>query len=296
MATQRYHGWCFTINNYTDDDICLLHCPDLLVEASYIIFGYEIGESGTPHLQGYIHFRPAVQLKHVKNYLATAHLEPAKFIDKSIEYCKKDGYFTEIGEAPHQGKRYDLLRIKEDILHGLTIPECLPNINNYQQLKFAESLQKYIPPNFDRKPPYVVWLSGKTGIGKTRSAIDIAKSCYGANDIWISGKNLQWWQGYYGQECIIIDEFRGDYCEFHNILRYLDRYPVMVEIKGSSVALKASCIIITSAKKAKDAYFNRTNEEIGQLTRRINIEVDGVLNDDLKLHIIQSINDNKLYN
>lgn len=48
MAT----SWCFTLNNYTDDE----H-DDFLVwattECAYAIIGREEGDEETPHLQGY---------------------------------------------------------------------------------------------------------------------------------------------------------------------------------------------------------------------------------------------------
>lgn len=38
--------WCFTINNWTPDDV-----PEFK-NMEYLVFGREKGEDGTPHLQG----------------------------------------------------------------------------------------------------------------------------------------------------------------------------------------------------------------------------------------------------
>jgi len=44
-------AWCFTLNNYTEEERDALRS----LKCKYIVFGYERGEEGTPHLQGYVH-------------------------------------------------------------------------------------------------------------------------------------------------------------------------------------------------------------------------------------------------
>ena len=88
--------WCFTINNYNDDDIAKIKS----YENNYLIFGREVGENGTPHLQGYIEFKTNRKLERLKReFHQTAHLEKRR--GKAIEasdYCKKDGNYEEYGE------------------------------------------------------------------------------------------------------------------------------------------------------------------------------------------------------
>ena len=71
--------WCFTINNYTEEDEQNLLdelTPDKVV---YAIVGREKGESGTPHLQGYVYFKRRLKMSTAKATLGkTAHLEPAR--------------------------------------------------------------------------------------------------------------------------------------------------------------------------------------------------------------------------
>lgn len=88
--------WCFTLNNWTQaeyeaivDTVCV-----------YQIVGKEIGESGTPHLQGYIVFKNAQRLVAVRRIAARAHWETAKgSTAQNVTYCGKDGNFTTTGRV-----------------------------------------------------------------------------------------------------------------------------------------------------------------------------------------------------
>ena len=56
MATRkRASRWCFTLNNYTADEVEAIERKSSDRElCTYIVYGKEVGESNTPHLQGYL--------------------------------------------------------------------------------------------------------------------------------------------------------------------------------------------------------------------------------------------------
>jgi len=90
-------AWCFTLNNYTEEERDALRS----LKCKYIVFGYERGEEGTPHLQGYVHLSTQKTLSAMKKFIPRAHLEPRRgTIDEAVDYCKKDGDFEEYGEKP----------------------------------------------------------------------------------------------------------------------------------------------------------------------------------------------------
>jgi len=63
----RTRGWTFTINNDTFEDLIGLIETDF----EYLVIGFEVGDSGTPHIQGYIYFKNPRMLKGVRKFDAT---------------------------------------------------------------------------------------------------------------------------------------------------------------------------------------------------------------------------------
>lgn len=92
--SERHRAWCFTWNNYTDEDCRYLE-EEVGEIAEYIVCGHEKAPTtGTPHLQGFVYFANARTFSGVqKLLLKSAHIEPAKSIPHAVQYCKKDGHF-----------------------------------------------------------------------------------------------------------------------------------------------------------------------------------------------------------
>jgi hypothetical protein len=113
----RARHWCFTLNNYTEDDIQKIMSNE--GEVDYLIFGKEVGASGTPHLQGFVSFRNRVRRNTAIQKIGQAHFSVARNLDQAIEYCKKDGDFTELGNRPRgPGSRSDLDEFKAAVIAG----------------------------------------------------------------------------------------------------------------------------------------------------------------------------------
>lgn len=69
---------------------------------------------------------------------------------------------------------------------------------------------------------------------------------------------------------MVIDEFRGVISIAH-ILRWLDRYPVRVEGKGTTYPLRATKFWITSNVDPRNWYPELDDETRDALLRRLNI-------------------------
>jgi hypothetical protein len=82
--------WCFTLNNYTEEDISECSSKFSLVCKS-CIFSREMGESMTPHLQGFCEFK--VKCRPISHGL-TERISWRKCKgnkQQNIDYCSKDG-------------------------------------------------------------------------------------------------------------------------------------------------------------------------------------------------------------
>ncbi len=92
--------WCFTLNNYNEGEENGAWLPD----SEYWVIGKEKGESGTPHLQGYVVFMDRYRLKQITDSNPTAkrcHWEQQSRFSTPIQaadYCKKERDFKEHGE------------------------------------------------------------------------------------------------------------------------------------------------------------------------------------------------------
>jgi len=113
-------NWCFTLNNYTHDDTVRLLALETCDCVEYVVFGKEVGESGTPHYQGYVKFTSKKRVNGVKKIIGECHVECARNPSAAIRHCKKDNDFVEFGEIKNeQGKRSDLDAFKEDVNSGI---------------------------------------------------------------------------------------------------------------------------------------------------------------------------------
>jgi len=100
-GTQKARAACYTVNNYTEEDLEMLRA--LEGKCRYHVIGKEIAPAtGTPHLQGYIYFTNAKTFSAFKKLLPKgAHIELAVATAKqNREYCTKGGDFEEYGIFP----------------------------------------------------------------------------------------------------------------------------------------------------------------------------------------------------
>lgn len=268
----RSRGWCFTLNNYTEDDFSCARA--LCKSADYGIIGLEIGKEGTQHLQGYIYKSNRYSFNTVKELIPRAHIESAKGSpQQNIKYCSKDGQFTEWGTRPEQGKRNDISEFRDAIWNNLSeeellieYPEMMAKYDRFYQRCRNVLLKKQAQK---MEPPIVTVLVGEPGIGKTKSVYDN----HDINDIYKmecgdGSSNSIWWDNYNGEQVILIDDFHNNF-KLDYMLRLLDRYPMKLNIKGGHTWKCATHIYITSNTDPNNWYPNCNEIHRKAIKRRI---------------------------
>lgn len=144
-------AWCFTLNNYSAEDVERLR---QLAGTVFTIFGREVGEAGTPHLQGFVKFNTRKRLQQVKVLLGndTVHVEVARNVRQAIAYCRKDGDYEEFGTEPIvQGGRNDLLAFKESVKSGVRKLSDLRELHSAVVAKYPRFVVDYLDDTADKR-------------------------------------------------------------------------------------------------------------------------------------------------
>lgn len=276
MASTR---WCFTVNNHTDDDVIgliSLSCDTDPATARFLIFQEEKGSTGTPHLQGYIELRKRKRLGGVKALtgLERAHIEQAKGdANANIAYCTKPPYERQwrYGTPVVQGQRTDLRTLKADLDAGMDLPDIW-DAHFKTMVMYNRGISSYLDLRMGVRSsrPTVIVHFGAAGTGKSRAAFQYAED--NKMDVYTpvapNGSKTLWWDGYRQQPVVVLDDFYG-WINWSTLLRLLDRYPMAVQGKGSSVQFDSPVIFITSNAPPESWYTQAPGRDKNALYRRL---------------------------
>jgi len=115
---KNYKRWCFTWNNYTEEDWCKIIKKFQQLNIKFIC-GKEIGkENKIQHIQGYAEFSSRKRLTTLKNeYSPKIHWEPARGNKlQNINYCNKEHNY--ISSFPKTIKEQAMAIYKDIVWRG----------------------------------------------------------------------------------------------------------------------------------------------------------------------------------
>lgn len=293
-------NYCFTINNYTQDIIDNLNKYYNEGCCNFLVYGLEIGEKGTPHVQGYVEFANQKTMSAFNKNIGCK--KGGNWADcrqrlgtpkEAAGYCKKgslpsrrgqdignEHYFDnpsndwdgkQFGFIASQGSRTDLKEITDKIMSGELKVNQIKIDNPMLYHQYGRTLNEvedlYLRKQFRTEMTQGVWLFGPTGVGKSH----LAFMDFDPETTYEWKKNDKGWQdGYNGQETVIINEFRGGDMTYDQLLELVDKWPCTVSRRGREpVPFLAKTVIITSSLAPEDIFKNRNKKDsIAQLHER----------------------------
>lgn len=246
-------------------------------ECKYLIFGKEVGEEGTPHLQGYVSFENAKTLATLKKkFQKRAHWEVARGTPKQAsEYCEKDGDVFERGERPmsqaeigkQESDRWEAAykAVEEGRLDEVPKDILCTKLKNIEYAVDRVRASKRKLDTLDGDLEHEWWY-GASGTGKSRKAREENPGAY------IKDPKNAWWDGYQGEEVVIIDDFdKFQVKQSGDMKRWLDRYVFKAEVKGGYLGdIRPKKIIITSNYHPKEIW-EESDITLSTILRRVKV-------------------------
>lgn len=276
----RSRGWCFTLNNYDEEDETRLQA----LVCRYLVYGREEApETGTRHLQGFIYFDNPRTFGGVRTLLGErAHVEATRgSAQQNREYCIKDGSFFECGEipaSPADGGDYERNRWAHARFAALEgrfdeIPDDL-YIRYQASLKRIRREDIMEPNDLPWKQHYGVWLYGPPRTGKSHRA----RHDYGV--VYLKDLN-KWWDGYNFERTVLLDELSPEHASYMVgfLKRWADRWTFAAECKGGKMVIRPELIIVTSNYSIDEVFANCTQVDRDAINSRFEcIEMNDVVN------------------
>lgn len=276
-------NYCFTLWNPTEEDIKSFKDENLHKNVRYLVYQIERGnESGKLHLQGYFELTKSSSITWCKNNI---NKNFSKLIvargtaEQNRVYCSKEstkvGGPWEVGTPKKQGQRTDLKQCSDIIAKGGTVKD-VAQLFPTEFVKFHKGFKElYNILQSERDGswrPDLIIIIGEPGIGKSKTIFDMEKGF----SVYVKPDNTPWWDGYRGQEVVIINEYQGELgmAYMNNLIDY---YPHQVQVKGGYVNFNSKRVYITSNKKIEDWWTGDISSFKRRITRIIDIKELGKL-------------------
>lgn len=288
MATQGKR-WCFRVSNYSDADVRLF--SELV--CVYCIFGKEVGELGTPHLQGYAVFAKNYRLAGLKKIHHGSWWGLAKgTTEENITYCSKEGAVHEHGVRPLDKKQVGLAESERweaarTAAKSGNLDDVPADIYTRYYRTLKEIAKDHMSKPDDLESVCGVWIVGPPGCGKSH----YARAEY--PDAYLKMQN-KWWDGYQSEENVILDDMDSDVLG-HHLKIWTDRYSFLAETKGGALHIRPKCFIVTSNYLISDLF--KDPVLVSALERRFKIVtmgfdvecIDGRMTKIRKIHHVTNI-------
>lgn len=271
-------NWVFTLNNYTEDECHNVEALSNFDEILRIFVGKEVGEEGTPHLQGYISFNDSTTRAHVETLLGgRAWINRAHGGWKqNYDYCTKQHDILVCKGGPSNAVSDKMPQeALEDIktLDPFQYMDKWPAIWFYRRKSVLDMMMDYAIQSASAWDGDLtsknIWIWGAAGVGKSKWTYSLFRPQQQYR------KNLnKWWDGYsiLMHRIVIIEDIDPSraQCLTPQIKIWSDRYPFLAECKGSSISVSPGrfFLVITSNYSIEECF--PMAEDQAAIKRRFN--------------------------
>lgn len=240
--------WCFT---YFDTDKELDFDKN---NVRYICYGVErCPSTDREHYQGFAIFKRTCRMPKAKQWIGGGdgtHIEPRRGTrDQARDYCRKSGgRFWEWGQ-------YDGMTKEELFKQPIEYIK-----ENYQEFfcRYHRGLEKL---NLTKGPAWrdveVILIWGESGTGKTRMVMEM-------DSVYKIDPPYRWFDGYEGEETLLIDDYKKGAVERGLFLNLLDGYRMRLETKGGHTWALWKKVYITSNFNA-DGWDNASKRRLSKV-------------------------------
>ena len=280
MSGKRAKHWLLTVPCNTPN-AKFWENPVTMMHIEYLVGQEEVSKkTAYNHYQLYMVLKESKRIKWIHDHIhATCHCEVKRgSVAEAIDYCTKEdtrkpnGVRIELGVRPKEqsGKAVNcrniqeinpdtcrekddtkkdaqtiILRLKEEYIPLEAIPVdvlLLPGFINTWRA-FIKDMVGPMRPNLK-----IVTLIGPPGCGKSYAIAEhfpkAGRVMYGNNGTWFCNAKSR---------VMVFEEFMGQ-IPLQNMLKYLDPYPMSLEVKGGTEPAFYDLVIITSNTPVKDWY------------------------------------------
>lgn len=265
---------------------------------------------------GHEHYHACIEYDNAKSmavmlrkFKGIGDIQPAKGTYEQIKnYCSKDGKIQfEAGEEPHQGRpSITAAELKKMTISEIAEAVPLPQLEKY--VKCRDILNsRFTLEDLDKKEMRVIWISGKSGRGKSYKASQFIKAELQKDERYKNGacekpkfKNGFWIGVCEARGAAWYDDFRDTDMKPVDLIEFIDYNVNTMNVKGGYKQNRYDFITITSVYGPMDIYKNcRDKHETAlQWKRRINewyvYNRDGTLTDktaELKANVEKEMNE-----
>lgn len=298
---ERTRSWIITLNNPTEDETRLVTAALTGRGVARASVGHEVGESGTPHLQGLVQLQNGRTLTAMKRWLGSKrwNLQVARSLQDAWDYCRKGEQSHEewaehgvegpsyglnhvdvvtVGERPPEAPEDSWGQAVAMIEAGTSVLEVIRRFPGFaRSISALLRLEAEVATQQSRQWRHleVTYVWGAAGTGKTRAVME----GHGYDEVYRVTNWRNPWDGYRGQDVVLFDEFRSQ-PTMSEMLNWLDGYPIDLPCRYQDRPAEFTKVFIVSNWPLHDQYTGKQEaspETWNAFMRRIHqcFRVDG---------------------